>query len=263
MAQRLLDNFNIHWGSGELDTIFDQHLLEGPRRRPIGLAKPILRAFAFDPRTKELPTMGPGDITKIWEDVMDCMIAVRHEERPAIDAESSEKQSSNRKKSKLSSNSSKVEDMMNSMIDNDDSDDDDNQQQQRSTNTSRHSTTSETTGDEEAVKKMEVLLFLELHNELACYRAMEPLRYGVNSPLLWWKEYELMFPTIAKLARRYLCIPATSSPSERLFSIAGLTITKARNSLCCENASVLIYLHTNWELTEEYEAALEQKKRKL
>jgi len=52
-------------------------------------------------------------------------------------------------------------------------------------------------------------------------------------------------PTLAILARRYLAIPATSAPSESIFSIAGDTITKKRNKLSDESFRRLIVLK-NW-----------------
>lgn len=64
---------------------------------------------------------------------------------------------------------------------------------------------------------------------------------------------ELDFPLLGKLARRILCIPATSAPSERVFSQAGLTITKLRASLSADNASKLIFLHDTWNIAEEYQ----------
>ncbi|KAK7934198.1 hypothetical protein WMY93_005094 [Mugilogobius chulae] len=39
-------------------------------------------------------------------------------------------------------------------------------------------------------------------------------------PLEWWKTQEVNFPRLGKLAKKYLCIPASSSPSERAFSTA-------------------------------------------
>jgi hypothetical protein len=48
---------------------------------------------------------------------------------------------------------------------------------------------------------------------------------------------------ISKLALRVLCIPATSAPSERVFSVAGLTIAKDRARLAPQTANELIFLH--------------------
>ena len=54
------------------------------------------------------------------------------------------------------------------------------------------------------------------------------------------------------LARRLLCIPATSAPAERLFSHAGLVISKARAALLPENAAAAVFLHDSWETADNY-----------
>ncbi|CAM4658701.1 unnamed protein product [Leuciscus chuanchicus] len=41
---------------------------------------------------------------------------------------------------------------------------------------------------------------------------------GETNPLEWWRQHEAYFPRVASLAKKYLCIPATSAPSERAFS---------------------------------------------
>ncbi len=58
------------------------------------------------------------------------------------------------------------------------------------------------------------------------------------------------FPTLAILARRYLAIPASSAPSESIFSIAGDIITKKRNRLSDESFRLILVLK-NWGLPEE------------
>ncbi|XP_053179067.1 E3 SUMO-protein ligase ZBED1-like [Scomber japonicus] len=40
-------------------------------------------------------------------------------------------------------------------------------------------------------------------------------------PLDWWRLHEHNFPRLSQLAKKYLCIPATSTPSERIFSTGG------------------------------------------
>lgn len=66
-----------------------------------------------------------------------------------------------------------------------------------------------------------------------------------KSPLQWWKENAVRFPTLATLAKSYLAIPSTSTPSERLFSAAGNIVTKKRSSLTSEHVDMLTFLHCN------------------
>lgn len=66
------------------------------------------------------------------------------------------------------------------------------------------------------------------------------------SCLDWWKVNRFYYPLLSKLARRYLCVPATSVPSEQLFSHAGDTVTKKRNRLSPETLEVLTYVGENY-----------------
>jgi hypothetical protein len=84
--------------------------------------------------------------------------------------------------------------------------------------------------------------------ELAAYRAAPPLsmkvRDNYTNPLEWWLQSANRYPTLARLARRFLCIPATSARSERVFSQAGLTIATARARILPDLAGDdLVFLH--------------------
>ena len=71
-----------------------------------------------------------------------------------------------------------------------------------------------------------------------------------TKPLTWWKNNEKRFPKLAKVARALLNIPATSIPSERIYSVAGLIVTKLRSSLKPENVDSLIFLNKNLKLLD-------------
>lgn len=74
----------------------------------------------------------------------------------------------------------------------------------------------------------------------------EPLVPRKNDPLVYWREHgAALYPGIAKIALRYLPIPATEVPSERIFSTAGNTVTSRRESLKPSHVEQLVFLHDN------------------
>ena len=65
--------------------------------------------------------------------------------------------------------------------------------------------------------------------------------YDVD-PLLWWRERKGKYPTVVRLARKYLAIPATSVEAERCFSALGLILSKRRLAMTAEHASMQMFL---------------------
>lgn len=68
---------------------------------------------------------------------------------------------------------------------------------------------------------------------------------GDDKPLDWWKENRCRFPLMANLAKKYLCVTATSTPSERVFSASGNIITPLRSLLTPEKVNQLVFLAKN------------------
>ena len=66
-----------------------------------------------------------------------------------------------------------------------------------------------------------------------------------DNPLKWWKNNQFCFPILAKVAKQFLCIPATSVLCERLFSTSGNIIAPKRASLEPNTASMLCFLAQN------------------
>jgi hypothetical protein len=85
---------------------------------------------------------------------------------------------------------------------------------------------------------------LQIFTEFSRYLESPALEKEV-SVLDWWKENEVNFPHVAQLARKYLAIPASSCPCERLFSDAGQVVTKRRNRLAPETVEKIVFLHEN------------------
>lgn len=83
-----------------------------------------------------------------------------------------------------------------------------------------------------------------VEKEIDTYKIEEQLQHG-DDPLQWWHKNQHRFVTLAQLARKWLCVQATSVPAERLFSSAGEIVSKKRSSLKPENVDILLFLSNN------------------
>ncbi|XP_065899760.1 E3 SUMO-protein ligase ZBED1-like [Dysidea avara] len=84
----------------------------------------------------------------------------------------------------------------------------------------------------------------KMRNEVEEYLKISTIDPEVN-PLKWWKIHVTDFPVISKLARKYLCVCASSSPSERVFSLSGHIVSKKRNVLKPHKVNMLVFLAKN------------------
>ena len=64
----------------------------------------------------------------------------------------------------------------------------------------------------------------------------------------WWYNNKTKYPTLFNLALKYLCVPATSAPAERIFSKSGEILSKKRARLSSKHLNTLIFLNKNLKL---------------
>jgi hypothetical protein len=91
-------------------------------------------------------------------------------------------------------------------------------------------------------------------HETSAYKAQPLLAISTgelyNCPLLWWHDRRHLFPRLFQLMKRFLCIPATSASSERVFSLAGITIANDRAAMLPENAAESVLLKCALQMEE-------------
>nr|XP_033782003.1 zinc finger BED domain-containing protein 4-like [Geotrypetes seraphini] len=90
---------------------------------------------------------------------------------------------------------------------------------------------------------------LRCSTELAFYKREEPLETG-SDVFTYWHERQEILPLLNRLAQKFLCSPATSVPSERIFSTAGQIIAARWSCLEPAKADKLIFLNKNWKMGE-------------
>ena len=82
--------------------------------------------------------------------------------------------------------------------------------------------------------------------EVDKYLALPQVDASSNFDLLeWWRMHQTMFPNLAKMARQYLALPATSASVERLFSAGGEMHSDKRKMTKEESLQQLLFVHKN------------------
>lgn len=68
--------------------------------------------------------------------------------------------------------------------------------------------------------------------------------------LSFWKDHKSSLPLLGELVKKYLCIPVTSTSSERAFSYAGILISAKRSSLSPYVVEKTLFIHDNYDLVK-------------
>ena len=76
-------------------------------------------------------------------------------------------------------------------------------------------------------------------SELNCYLGEMTEDFDTQA-LEHWKGRASAFPILSRMARCYLAIPATSAPSERVFSKAKAVLSPQRSRLACCTVEALV-----------------------
>uniref|UniRef100_A0A671RC50 BED-type domain-containing protein n=1 Tax=Sinocyclocheilus anshuiensis TaxID=1608454 RepID=A0A671RC50_9TELE len=76
-------------------------------------------------------------------------------------------------------------------------------------------------------------------------------RLAEEDPLTWWRTHETTLPHLAQFAKKYLCISASSSASERVFSTSGLICSARRARLTEEHIDMLVFLAQNLKVAKQ------------
>jgi hypothetical protein len=73
-----------------------------------------------------------------------------------------------------------------------------------------------------------------------------------NDPLDWWKENEHKYSVLAELAKLFLCIPASSAPSERIWSRTSQVLSLKLASMNDDVASGIVFVKENIDILIQY-----------
>jgi len=251
----MLRKFNEEFGTGEENTVAFDHTTEGINRREKGIPKIALMAMCLDPRTKSGTGVPQADLEAIWQYIEEELIGITMDAGPPTPPEAPAPA--------LAAQAPVIE--INDDAPNDvdiflqDLEADDELQEVHDAINGP--------GDAPQNEEGQVLWSYEMvrdniRREVQLYKdargmmLRDPTTRIIGNPLEWWRVNNNTYPHLSKLALKHLSIPATSAPSERVFSTAGLTIAKERARLESSRANELVFLYESIPALLTYQATM-------
>jgi len=228
LVTAMIDDFESRWGTS---VQYQSTTVRAARNRQTGIPTYSFWAMALDPRTKKklVKVLSEEDLVMLWRDISQAVLSIaegRVATAQAVDASASTNASTEAVVARG---------------------------RPRSNNKREYCFIADSSDDEEepeVAQNVPVALIIE--DELKryqCCRGIPLMSQGqdnpFNCPLLWWKENHKVYPNIWELAQRVLAVPATSAPSERVFSSAANIVDKKRVRLDPDTVDLLIYLRGN------------------
>ncbi len=235
LIRNIHKDFEARWGR-EGESQFNVEVQRGEKNRQKGIHPVVAIATALDPRYKGLRTFTNEDKENIWEEVHSIATNLS-EDGEYYDDEDMAMNERNQvvRNRRDNMNNDGNEELLMFMMEmnqgenefgiNDEAADDNSIPDEENNNIHYRNTLRE----------------LETYKEMPILPIMSNGKY--NDPFTdFWKVHQKKLPVLAAMAKKYLVIPATSAPSERIFSKASLIISKRRNRLNPENAGTQIFL---------------------
>ncbi len=266
-ANAMLLKFSEEFGTGVENTVATDYLTEGNRRRPKGIPKLVLFSMFLNPRTKSAIGVPIADRETIWQLLEEELINLALLLGPLNAAAGAPVAGpvaphigNNRRGGVAGRYTADVNVFLADLDGADDGfnevNDDDLQELIDAQGVDRNAVAL----DPQNWTRESVQVVVQM--ELDSYKATPGLKLRCPDtgkffcPLQWWRQHHCRFPYISQLALKVLAIPATSAPSERVFSTAGLTIAKDRARLESDRANELVFLHDCIPSLECYDEAL-------
>jgi hypothetical protein len=214
VVEEMLADFNERWGE---EILYSSQMTRISGNRQQGIPKYAYWGSLLDPRTKKLTLslLEPEEKRQIWADIQEGIVTI------AMDKQEEGRNNNN-----------------------------DNFEQQQQQRRPKGAATFLSHGYAEESQHSEhgedITLIEDIRLEIAMYKTDKgcPLNNengNYYDPLEWWKINETKYPNIWLLAQCILSIPATSAPSERVFSAAANIIDKKRARITTDNAELVMF----------------------
>jgi hypothetical protein len=251
IGTKMLNKLNEIFGAGAQGTVALDNFEEGARRRPKGIPMLTLMASLLDPRMKA--GIGIPDLDKgyVWRMIRDEAIRISMEAFEPVVQQQPAQQQQQHPNPNQPLYDAMFEEINNNYLQ--------EQQQINNNNANGNGNNNADLGYAQHHYQDNLMrIIASIDAEMTLYGSepsipLQDNQQKFSCPLTWWKLNQSKYKMLSEVALRVLCIPATSAPSERVFSVAGLTIAKDRSRLAPQTANELIFLHDALPAIRKYE----------